>query len=251
MEDYPIGQCTRITNISWELIDQKGLLPQTEGFSHLKAFIDSGGLFRVIWGGIRNVYFQTAFQAGTYYFDIANDTVDVAKPKIDHALLDESGFHDIESYKEYMQIKSSYQGVLLFANNFMPGIFPYFPLFVYSQEKKRLGIDNSMYMARLNIAKNFRSASAALEAGCFDNGLDEAELLKIEASLRNIRGKTAFEKYMEFRAFNKEEMTCLLQEAMRLDTAEHVNRLKDVGKTANFINFLWEQERIYSHINTT
>ena len=245
---YPIGECTSITMMAWRLFKDEGMLPQTEGFSHLRKFISSGGMLRVIWGGIRQVYFQTAFQAGNYYFDIANDTVDINKPKTACAFLKESGFHDILSYKEYMRIKSPYHHVELLANNCLPGIFPYFPLLACSKTHEYFSIDISMRMARLNITTNFRTVFDALDSKCLENRLDRNSLRQIKASLQKLTGSRKSMDLLKFRVMNKEEMHYVLHNSATVGLSEHMERLKASESVANFLNVLWNEAKMYKQI---
>jgi len=239
LANYPIGQCSIITRMAWRLLTKETFLPQTEGFSLLQTFISLGGIFQIVWGGYKNMYFQTAFQAGDYYFDISNDTVHVHKPKIDHALLRESGFHDIHSYREYMGIKADYHQVAPFINNCFPRVFPYFPSFVRSTTKGAFTVDTNMYMARLNIATRFQTIFDAINAGSLGDPLDKENLQQIHTSIDRISGNKKAMDLLKFRIMDQDEMVRLLRDAASLDPPEHIERLKKAEKICGFLNHVW------------
>lgn len=243
LANYPIGQCMTITRMAWRLLTKENFLPQTEGFSRLQTFISAGGIFQVIWGGYKNMYFQTAFQAGDYYFDISNDTVHVHEPKIDHALLRESGFHDIHSYKEYMRIKVDYHQVEPFINNCFPCVFPYFPTFVRPKAKSAFTVDTNLYMARLNVATKFQTMFDALDAGSLGNPMDKDRLQQIHACIDRMSGNKNAVDLLKFLIMDKDEMVRLLRDAASLDPREHVERLKKAEKICGFLNHVWAKSQ--------
>lgn len=236
LANYPVGQCTTITRLAWQLLEKASALPPTEGFSRLKKFAASGGSLHVIWGGLRNEYFQTAFQAGSYFFDISNDTVDVRKPKLDHSLLEQSGFHDIHSYREYIGIKERYHHTKICGNHCFPMLFPYFPLILSDQN--RFFFDTSEYMAKLNITTGFRTLFDAVDDGCLENGLNETALTQIRTSIENPIAGQNVKEWFEFRVMDQNHLRRSLEKAASLSVPEHIERLKTAQKTCKFLNYI-------------
>jgi hypothetical protein len=243
LAQYPIGQCTTITKLAWNLLTKATFLPQTDGFRRLQFFVSAGGIFQTIWGGCRHRYFQTAFQAGEYYIDISNDTVDLHKPQIDHALLGESGFYSIQSYQEYMEIKVDYHQAVPFINNCFPRVFAYFPSFVRLKAEGAIAVDTNLYMARLNVATRFRTVFDALDAGLLGSPLDRDILQQIRASVDSMSGNHKDRDLLAFRIVDRDEMIRLLRDAASLDPSEHVERLKRADKLCRFLNYVWAKSQ--------
>ena len=248
LANYPIGQCTKITWLAWHILVKETFLPRTEGFSCLQAFVSAGGNFQVIWGGIRHAEFQTAFQAGDYYFDISNDTSHIYKPKIAHSLLKESDFNDISSYREYVGIKSDYHQAEMFINNCFPRLFPYFPFFVHYRDKQQFVIDANMHMGRLNISTQFGTILDAMDDGCFENHLYCSSLEQINTSVKKIKGNKRSRDVLEFRIMDRDEMTLLLRSCAALDPAEHIEQLNAAEKICGFLNHVWAKESMGEQI---
>lgn len=245
LENFPVGECLIITKIVLSLFNDDTLVKGKEGFSILREFIGSGGNFHIIWGGIRGVFFQTAFQAGNYYIDVANNTVDHTKPKIVHFYLNESGFQGIESYDDYIPIKSGYHHVNIYLNNCFPGLLPYYPLLVASELDGQLAVDTSLYMARLNIETCFQTVTDAILSPRLEKTLDDAVLERIGKSVKHIEGGQNKREFMNFRVLSKAEMVRLLQNHVsHVKPSEHFTRLKAAGKTAQVVNFFWQKGRL-------
>jgi hypothetical protein len=244
LSNYPIGMCTIITNAAWRLLTKEAFLPNTDGFFRLRAFVSSGGIFHVIWGGFRKKCFQTAFQVGDHYIDISNDTVDIHKPKIDHASLAESGFHDIHTYKEYMGIKADYHHVEIIINNCLPRLFPYFPLFICSGNRRLFSVDANMYMARLNISKGFHTILDLMDDGSFQNQLDKTSCEMIAASVKKMTGSPQYRNWLEFRTMDRDDTVRLLRNCAAHDSAEHIKLLKAAVKVCSFLNHVWAKDDI-------
>ncbi len=242
LTNYPIGRCSEITWVAWRLLMKETFLPLTEGILRLQAFISTGGNFQVIWGGIRHAEFQTAFQAGDYYFDISNDTSRLYKPKIAHSLLEKSEFNDINSYLEYVRIKSDYHQADIFINNCFPRLFPYFPLFVRYRGKRQFAIDASMYMGRLNILTRFSTIIEAMDDGSLGERLDDNILEQIKTSVGKMTGDKSTRDILEFRVLDKNESLRLFRRYALLERAEQIVQLKRGEKICRFLNYLWAKE---------
>jgi len=109
---YPLGQCLEIA-----LAVEKRLrtVAETElpaaavpGLRAFKAFLRAGGAFRQVWGDLRGQYFQNAFQLGSLYVDVSNDTVVPTKPKVEVLPFEAANFVPIRSFTQFRQIATSY-----------------------------------------------------------------------------------------------------------------------------------------------
>lgn len=150
---YPIGFCNVITSFAYNFIMANKELP---AFLPLQQFLKQGGIFNIIWGGVRQEFFQTALQLGSYYFDISNDTVDINKPKLEIKKIVDSDFHDINSFKEFAEIKEKYHKVDIYRNHCLPGFFPYYPLFSVRRSDGQLELLIYRYMAMRSISDQFK-----------------------------------------------------------------------------------------------
>lgn len=84
---YPLGQCLEIAEAVQKRLRtvEVASLPVDAalGLRALRAFLRAGGSFRQVWGDLRGQYFQNAFQLGSLYIDVANDTVTPTKPQVE------------------------------------------------------------------------------------------------------------------------------------------------------------------------
>ncbi len=109
---YPLGQCLEIAEAVQKrlrTVVKESLSPDAAaGLCALQAFQRAGGDFRQVWGDLRGQYFQNAFQVGTLYIDVANDTVIPTKPKVEILPFDQAQFIPVRSHRHFSQIARSY-----------------------------------------------------------------------------------------------------------------------------------------------
>ena len=156
---YPLGQCLEIA----QAVEQ-GLRVASEatlshaaaiGLRALRAFQQAGGAFRQVWGDLRGQYFQNAFQLGTLYVDVANDTVTPTKPKVEIMPFDEAGFVPIRDFDHFCQIAVSYWGGKVFPNHVLPQLAPHCPLIYLADDGGIRFYDVSKYMLALTCSQGF------------------------------------------------------------------------------------------------
>ncbi len=131
---YPIGDCFPITHIAYNYIRFK--LITTLEWNFLLEFLNSGGIFKPVWGQRAGIVYQTAIQLGSYYIDIANDTVDLNEPKVEINLMKNSKFKNINDLTEYSNINKIYCNNSLIPNFLYPNISSSFPFFIISKENQ-------------------------------------------------------------------------------------------------------------------
>lgn len=95
---YPLGRCGEIRNAVWDLLVADIHQPRCATSLALFRFIRAGGFGRKIWGVLRESYFQNAMQLGTFYVDVANDTVNPTKPQIEILPLKKSGMVPVSNF---------------------------------------------------------------------------------------------------------------------------------------------------------
>lgn len=129
---YPLGQCLEIAlafETRIQAVDVSQLSePSTVGYRAFTAFLKAGGSFRQVWGNLRGQYFQNAFQLGSLYVDVSNDTVVPTKPKVEILPFETANFKAIRSYEKFASIAQSYWGVAIYPNHLLPEIAPHCPV---------------------------------------------------------------------------------------------------------------------------
>jgi hypothetical protein len=224
-QQYPIGMCFPITKIAFVYLHRFEINDPASAFYPLKAFTEEGGVFKVIWGEVRHEVFQTSMQMGFWYFDTANDTVFLYKPKVLNFQFSspECEFHEITSIEQYIQIKQSYHNCTIYRNTVFPMLAPYFPLLVKNNTDGKIQIDVSEHISGLMIKSNFTFLKSSVIP------LPTEELFEwIEKKLQSSKGKYQFPELLEFKKMTAGEVA-------GLQTRESPEKIK---KAAHYINFL-------------
>lgn len=133
---YPEGFCQEITLGVKTIMEKELSAPKTPGLTALRDFAVHGGLAKRIWGNLRNQYFQNAFQFGSLYVDVANDTVNIAKPKVEILPLAKARMFPIADYDGYADLAEKYWKGQVYPNRIMPDLAVMFPLFLITPDGK-------------------------------------------------------------------------------------------------------------------
>lgn len=184
---YPKGYCLPITIGAFERFVQRGIgSGGSEAFDALWRFHRAGGVVGRIWGVLREQYFQNAMQFGSLYFDVANDTVDVRKPKIEHMPLAASGFRNVESIADFASIAERYWNCTIHPNLHFLRLAPVAPLIRLDADRERLSLCTfSAGMHRRSLDEGFREAEAFLCDGARrGRSLPEPWIRRLEAYRR-------------------------------------------------------------------
>ena len=155
---YPISCCLEITRYVLHLLNREVFSRQSDGMLALRKYGQNGGFIKRIWGELRGTYFQNAIQAGGYYVDVANDTVDPKKSKIEILPLTKSGFLNVGSYQRYATIAQPYWDCQMIPNVFFRNLAPFFPIVCIHKDGNTYLESNSIYMFPMNIENKFRLA---------------------------------------------------------------------------------------------
>lgn len=154
----------------------------TKGVQELRDYCRNGGTVKRIWGALRGKYFQNAIQAGSYYIDVANDTVDPAKDKVEILPLQESGFRNIGSFHEFSDVAESYWKCRTVPNLFFPNLAPFFPIVAFFDDGDvRLESKNS-FMFPMNLEKGLQLARDFV----FNNSRREEDIETCRAILEDL-----------------------------------------------------------------
>lgn len=125
---YPLGRCKEIRDGVFSLL--QAVLPQaTEpGLVLMREVLTQGATLERVWGSLRDEYFQNAMVLGDWYIDVANDTVNPNKPRVEMLPLTQSRFSSIVSFEQFIKIARSYWGVEVYRNDICPALSPFLPL---------------------------------------------------------------------------------------------------------------------------
>lgn len=182
---YPISFCLEITRHMLKLMSRQPVAAHMTGLRALHDFVRAGGPVKRVWGALRGGYFQNAIQVGTFYLDVANDTVTPTKPKVEMLKMADANFNNINSFFEYARVGAAYWKARIIPNTFFPNVAPFLPAIVFDKDGSvRLEGRNS-YLFPMNIDKGHRPARDFI----MHEGLDAAthdmarDVLRVYAAL--------------------------------------------------------------------
>jgi hypothetical protein len=232
---YPIGYCAEITLAGFDYIIHEGYRYSVY-FRHLLSFSREGGVCKIIWGSLRGLYFQTALQVGALYVDIANDTVDPGKPKVEWSLLETSEFKNIDTIGEFAEVKSIYHGVDLYWNDFIPAIFPYCPLIEICPSRRTVSVVIIKDIISLAINGPFESVFRDFGVGSVvnyaNNGLVSSLTIPLTGSETSINR-------LSIRRMDRSEMERLLVLQNSASAAQRQKVADSCRSIARFFNLAW------------
>lgn len=164
---YPLGQCLEIAlavEKRLRIVEESSLPTEVaqEGLRALRAFLREGGSFRLVWGDLRGQYFQNAFQLGSLYVDVSNDTVVASKPKVEVLPFDVANFVPVRCFSQFRRIASSYWEDQIYPNHVLPEFAPHCPLIHVSKSGSIKLYDATQYMLAMTYADAFRPSEAVL-----------------------------------------------------------------------------------------
>jgi hypothetical protein len=162
---YPYGYCLEITTDVVQNLRARMASGRSAGARAVLAFLDNGGAVRMVWGALRGRYFQNAIQLGSLYVDVANDTVDVLKPKVEIMPMQDSGFVLIRDAAHFAEIAEPYWSIRIYANTALPSLAPLFPMVsVHGSGEIRLE-SRTDYMMQLFGSDGFQRSERWLTEG--------------------------------------------------------------------------------------
>ncbi|HZX26374.1 MAG TPA: SapC family protein [Telluria sp.] len=163
---FPLGQCLEISLAAQELLSR--IDPATldekaaRGHAAYRAFLQAGGSWRQVWGDLRGEFFQNAFQLGTLYVDVANDTVTPTKPKVEILPFEQARFVPIADFRHFSRVGERYWKDRIYPNHVLPELAPYCPLVHVNQQGVAVLREASDYMLALAQAAQFRHSEDVL-----------------------------------------------------------------------------------------
>lgn len=164
---YPLGQCLEISlAVQQRLLDLRPGEWMTgaagAGYAAFTAFRKAGGVLRQVWGDLRGEFFQNAFQLGTLYLDVSNDTVTPTKPKVELLPFAEARFIPIADFRHFARIAARYWRHHIYPNHVLPELAPYCPLVHVMPDGQIMVCEGTQYMVSLAQAGGFAPSEAVL-----------------------------------------------------------------------------------------
>lgn len=161
---YPIGRCREIRDEVFTLLQAQ--LPHTNkpGLSLLKGLIAQGNPLQKAWGSLRDEYFQNAFIIGPWYIDVANDTVNANKPRVEILPLATSHFTPIKDFTQFVKIARPYWKVKVYRNEVCPALAPYMPLLCVGENGVSWLAAANDEMLNVAINSNFEESKRVLNS---------------------------------------------------------------------------------------
>lgn len=165
---YPLGQCLEISLAVMRLLEQADMSSvwlsdaAVAGHAAFVAFRKAGGAFRLVWGDLRGEFFQNAFQLGTLYLDVSNDTVTPTKPKVEILPFEQARLIPVADYRHFARISSRYWKHRVYPNHVLPELAPYCPLIHVTPDGLVSIKDCTEYMVGMTRAGRFAPSEDVL-----------------------------------------------------------------------------------------
>jgi hypothetical protein len=126
---YPVGYCAVIRDrVLARLVDE----PLVRQLLHAGAAL--GPVFVILKGR----YFQNAIQFGNLYIDVANDSVDPAKPWLEWMDVREVAFENVGELEPLVRVAEDYHRCQVFPNLLFPLLAPLVPLLAIREGRLEL-----------------------------------------------------------------------------------------------------------------
>jgi hypothetical protein len=162
---YPYGCCHEITLDIMGRLTAFAAQRSSPGQQALNDFFRHGGRGKLVWGVLRDSYFQNAIHLGGLYVDVSNDTVDVTKPKVEILPMDRSGMVLIQDAVHFARVAERYWDARAYANTLLPSLAPLFPVVLVDAMGGVSLQSNTGYMKRLLATDGFARAEQWLRTG--------------------------------------------------------------------------------------
>jgi hypothetical protein len=188
---YPLGRCLEISQAAQQRLQQQAWHELTlsdsaqRGLQAYQAFRRAGGLLRQVWGDLRGEFFQNAFQLGSLYLDVSNDTVTRTKPKVEILPFADARFVPIRDFRHFARVAERYWKVRVYPNHLLPELAPYCPLIYVAQDGRTEIGEATGYMLSLSCAGQFALSEDLLG----DPGMPPALFERARLALAGVAGK--------------------------------------------------------------
>jgi hypothetical protein len=240
---YPLGQCLEITQAVQKrlrIIEEKSLFSnEMKGLRALRLFQREGGVVRRVWGDLRGQYFQNAFQVGTLYIDVANDTVTPTKPKIEILPFTQAELIPIRDFSHFSAIAERYWQHQTYPNHIFPDLAPHCPLIHVSKDGLFHLHEATGYMLSLTRTGGFKLSEAMLREATMPQKIFEQLCSVLKESGLNLPRTREQGKKFALQQCNQQRAKRWHQDSKRLDKL-----LRDVHR----VNFYMARSLQHSHL---
>lgn len=159
---YPLGFCMEISDVVRDALLRRIRNPRRRAERALRDFIAAGGIFRPVWGALRERYFQNATQIGSLYVDVSNDTVSFMKPKVEILPFEKSGMVPLRDLAHFRHVAKLYWNRSFYPNHILPSLAPLFPMISLDPKGTASFESGTDYMIALAMRDRFQDAEAWL-----------------------------------------------------------------------------------------
>jgi hypothetical protein len=126
---YPVGYCAVIRDrVLARLVDEPVV----------RRLLDAGAAIGPVFVILKGRYFQNAIQFGNLYIDVANDSVDPAKPWLEWMDVREVPYENPGELEPLVRVAEDYHRCQVFPNLFFPLLAPMVPLLAIREGRVEL-----------------------------------------------------------------------------------------------------------------
>ncbi|KAF7772182.1 hypothetical protein PCIT_a2201 [Pseudoalteromonas citrea] len=160
---YPLGRCKEIRDEMYSLLMQHQSYTEFPILNILKTAQQQRPELQKVWGSLRDEFFQNAMVIDQWYIDVANDTVDANKPRVEIVPFAQSGFSQITSFKQFAHIARPYWQVELYRNEVCPALAPFLPIICVGKNQTSWLAAANDEMLKVAMHSEFKSAQEIIE----------------------------------------------------------------------------------------
>lgn len=185
-ENYPIGECFHIVQKALSVIAEDNRVPGL-GEKAITNFMESGGTLRQVWGAYDDRCFQNMIQAGDYFFDIANDTIEGVDVPVVIRTVKSATYKNVDTIDKFIEIAEKYWEVDVYPNVYFPEIAPTHPLILVYKDGRT---DLNSSILELNIKSGFIQAQEFFDQHPYKEKRLNSDQLKFLEGAPNYRSDT-------------------------------------------------------------
>lgn len=239
---YPIGLCHVISDIIYKYLHNYSEIairsyPELSALAH---FHWRGGIFKPIWGHVRNKYFQSALQVGLFYVDVANDTVDLGKEKIVIQRISDSDFNTIDTLHLYSKIINTYHERTVYINTAFPDLLPFSPLLTKTIDRPCWYLYNDRALTNLALRSNFESTLHFLKfPPSHVHVLDSHDCQELVQSFSQVRIPQGWKHILSLQHLSIEQLIERINQCQTWSARYKMAKINLISRSAQLLNSAW------------